>query len=397
MGFGNLGVKEAVGQSKNFIGTNPESIETKKITNNKLTGKKTANSASGTKRGGAPSKMFYPIARGGNNITGDTLLIKCIEYKPPGTGIKGDTVVYTAKTSGKFNGDDYQPGSILKNKQGEYKTDLINRRLDNQGASETTQKSKIKYYVELPIPQDVNDTNTVTWGDDTMNIFQLAGLAAAQNMLGKKEGFAEKKNAFIQGLLTGKDAITENADPLLTEAIISAATGKAIGALGGNISINSALGRAQGKIINSNLELLFDGVNLRSFPFTMNFSPRSQKEGEMVKKIIRSFKQSMAAKKGNNSKGGKDTGVPVSGQGGVFLRAPDVFSLEYKKDGTKHPFLNSFKNCALTGMSVNYTNAGTYATYDNGTPVSITMSLTFKELNPIYSEDYDEALEGVGF
>ena len=48
-------------------------------------------------------------------------------------------------------------------------------------------------------------------------------------------------------------------------------------------------------------------------------------------------------------------------------------------------------------MAVNYTNAGTYATYDNGTPVSITMSLTFKELNPIYSEDYDELSVGVGF
>ena len=22
------------------------------------------------------------------------------------------------------------------------------------------------FYVELPIPQDVNDSNTVTWGDD---------------------------------------------------------------------------------------------------------------------------------------------------------------------------------------------------------------------------------------
>ena len=38
---------------------------------------------------------------------------------------------------------------------------------------------KHHYYVELPIPQDVNDTNTVTWGDDTLNVFQLAGLQAA--------------------------------------------------------------------------------------------------------------------------------------------------------------------------------------------------------------------------
>ena len=31
-----------------------------------------------------------------------------------------------------------------------------------------------------------------------------------------------------------------------------------------------------------------------------------------------------------------------------------------------------------------------YATYDNGTPVSMVMTLMFKELAPIYDIDYDE-------
>jgi len=90
--------------------------------------------------------------------------------------------------------------------------------------------------------------------------------------------------------------------------------------------------------------------------------------------------------------------------GGVFLKAPDVFLLRYLSNGKDHPFLNSFKPCALTNMSVNYTGAGTYATYGDGTPVNIKVSLTFKEINPIYAEDYDEgnlfgndAGKGVGF
>ena len=37
----------------------------------------------------------------------------------------------------------------------------------------------------------------------------------------------------------------------------------------------------------------------------------------------------------------------------------------------EHPFLNSSKHCALTGMNVNYTNSGTFASYSDGTPVSI--------------------------
>ena len=39
---------------------------------------------------------------------------------------------------------------------------------------------------------------------------------------------------------------------------------------------------------------------------------------------------------------------------------------------------------------------GTYATYEDGTPVSIKMDLTFKEIEPIYDIDYDE-VGGVGY
>ena len=51
---------------------------------------------------------------------------------------------------------------------------------------------------------------------------------------------------------------------------------------------------------------------------------------------------------------------------------------------------------ALTGMTVNYTNAGTYTSYEDGTPVNIRMNLTFKELNPIYAEDYANESSGPG-
>ena len=393
MGFGNLGVNEAVAQSKNFIGTNPESTETKKTTNNTQTNNNRSNQKrnANRKNGGAPKKMFYPVARGMNNITGDSLLIKCLEYIPPKTGITGDPVVFKATSAGKDKfGNNYEVGELQKDKEGKVVKDLRNRKLNNQGASQTTQNSKILYYVELPIPQDVNDSNTVTWGDDTMNIFMLAGLSIAQGAF-EPGDFQKKKNQLINTLLLGKDAIA-NADESVRRAVVAAGTGAAIDVLGGNVKPNSLLGRSEGKILNSNLELLFDGVNLRSFPFSINFSPRNSGEGQMVKRIIRSFKRSMAAKKSPAE------GKPApGGQGGIFLRAPDVFSLEYKKDGVKHPFLNSFKNCALTGMSVNYTNAGTYATYEDGTPVSINMNLTFKELNPIYAEDYDELEAGVGF
>ena len=48
-------------------------------------------------------------------------------------------------------------------------------------------------------------------------------------------------------------------------------------------------------------------------------------------------------------------------------------------------------------MTVNYTQSGTYATYYDGTPVNMRMNITFKELNPVYIEDYSDDVPGVGY
>jgi len=42
-------------------------------------------------------------------------------------------------------------------------------------------------------------------------------------------------------------------------------------------------------------------------------------------------------------------------------------------------------------MSVNYTGEGTYTVYNDSTPVSMVLELGFKELEPIYDQDYATA------
>ena len=126
-------------------------------------------------------------------------------------------------------------------------------------------------------------------------------------------------------------------------------------------------------------------------PPTKASSSSMDEKHKRVKQIIRHLKASMAPKAGEFNGSAQ----------GIFIQSPDVFQLRFLKDDTDHPFLHTFKLCALTGMSVNYTNAGTYTSYEDGTPVNIRMSLTFKELNPIYFEDYDSFKandgNGVGF
>ena len=71
------------------------------------------------------------------------------------------------------------------------------------------------------------------------------------------------------------------------------------------------------------------------------------------------------------------------------LKTPNVFKLRYRTGTKNHPFLNKFKQCFLTDVQTTYTGEGVYATYDNGTPVSMIMNLSFKEVAPIYDIDYD--------
>ena len=153
---------------------------------------------------------------------------------------------------------------------------------------------------------------------------------------------------------------------------------KAVGIAGINITPAQILARSTGQILNPNMELLFNGPSLRTFRFQFKFVPRGPKEAEEIRNIIRTFKYHMAPK--------------VEGQ--TFLETPDIFELRYRQGGKPHSFLNKFKQCFLSSVNVNYTGEGNYTTYDDGTPVSMIMDLTFQELEPIYNTDYEKIRQG---
>ena len=385
--------------------TNAVSTDTTQSANQPKHKKKFVRNGSGNNR-----VMSYPLRDSPSERTGDRLQIRCLEFSPPddsGMEIglmnmfkKSDDGTLSAIT--QKDKDDIAAGKITINQTDEKgntyqmksddKAKLIFRNEDANTRLGSGMKQRTKFYIELPIPQELQDSNSVTWGEDRVNALELAALTVAQNAMAADglsvEGSIAAAQAAVQALNTGIDVPGLSADT--QSAVRAAISGAAVGALGSNVSAKSVIARSTGQILNNNLELLFQGVNLRSFPYSITFSPRGYKEGLLVKDIIRSLKMSMAPKAGEIQEGSNQS---------IFIKSPDVFQLKYLRDGEDHPFLNAFKICALTGMSVNYTNAGTYASYDDGTPVNIRMNLTFKEINPIYHEDYlqDGSGPGVGY
>tara|TARA_S200000501_G_C20734878_1_gene704569 strand:- start:110 stop:1084 length:975 start_codon:yes stop_codon:yes gene_type:complete len=270
------------------------------------------------------------------------------------------------------------------------------RRIGPNGTKDKAKK--ILGSVILQMPSNIQDGNAVDYGESKMNTL----MGAAAGLIGSTiEGGGEALSAMLKGDEAGYEAATKNmtsemkntvgTDSSIMDAAAQfanvKATSAAIGALGGNVSAADLLARQTGQIFNPNMELLFNGPTLRSFNFSFKMTPRSPSEAQECKNIIRSFKSNMAPKT-------KNTGS--IGGSGMFLKTPNVFELRYKKGGSDHPFLHKFKQCFLTNVSVNYTGEGVYTTYDDATPVSMQIDLSFKELEPIYDVDYDDA-GGVGF
>ena len=239
--------------------------------------------------------------------------------------------------------------------------------LDNRGRIEANKRTV--GHITLPIPDGVSDQNQVNFGDGKLNPLQVAGAETALKFFlggGSDKAGENAAKAF-------KQAIT---DPNVKNAVSAIITGSVF-----QVDANELLARTEGNVLNNNLELLFRGPTLRPFNFSFNLSARDTSESRMIKKIIRAFKQSSAVQK-----------TP----GGLFLHAPTTYKLEFinGKTNRKHEFLPRVKECALLGVTMNYMPENTYMTYDDTSMVSYNMRLQFKELEPVFNDDYDKEDQG---
>ena len=313
--------------------------------------------------------LRYPYKRIEEN-NHDYLKITVLDYVPAGIGLLDNILDGIQVNRDK---DDNVTGVNIGDV--DFSLPTASRRIANELAA-SPPSEKIKKIILLPIPESISDVASVSWGDGSLSPLDAFGVSFGANFVDdptKALGMAFEKLKTAFGNI-------EN-DSQIMKAITAAVSGAAVGALGGNVSGNQLISRATGQIFNPNLELLFDGVGLRTFPFTFEFFPRSKKEAEQVVKILRTFKTSILAKKNAEKKAGIT---------GVFISAPDVFQLQYMRGNKPHPFLNHFQPAALIDMQVNYTGSNTYSTFRDGTPTHMQLTLTFKELNPIYQDDQDK-------
>ena len=229
--------------------------------------------------------------------------------------------------------------------------------------------------VVLPIPGAITDQNVAEWGDGRLNPLQLAGLEVAGAALAQGGGFSDAGNT-VSKQLTNLSKSAGQAKDALAGVIAASAVG---------ISADEVLARTQGAVVNPNLELLFKGPSLRPFNFSFQMGARNEPESLEIMRILRFFKQG---------------GSPQRTSAQYLVKAPHTFQIEYLhrgEDGDQNKFLNKIKECALLSVGVNYTPNNNYATFKNGAPVAVELTLAFKELDPVFNDEYGDGDGDVGF
>jgi hypothetical protein len=315
----------------------------------------------------------YPLGK--LNETSDFLQINIVDYKQPG---KSTTERGIREITETVNDRTITRPTVVS------KSFAIRDRKTNPLVN-TNVKSDFGSII-LPIPSNIQDGNSVNFGPGNLDGLTASVLDYALNTVGAGSiSSLNDMGKFIETALGRAVGVISNPEALayFNRNIAAAAANIPFG---GNLTASQLLARQTGNILNPNMELLFEGVNLRSFKFSFKLTPRGPQEAAEVKNIIRTLKKNMTPQ-----------------IDGIYLNTPNIFELTYKKGSDNHPFLHKFKQCALTDMSVNYTGEGVYATYGGsvkdggGTPVSMIMDLGFKELEPIYSGDYNDGVGGVGY
>ena len=233
----------------------------------------------------------------------------------------------------------------------------------------------------LYMPQDISSTYAQNWqGKEISNIGKIA-MSVANGNLSNISGY------------NLPDGIRNAFAAIFTNAINS------VPGVGGNFTLNDVTGSTRGVVVNPNVEVLYDNPELREFSLKFKLTPYNEAEANVIRSICNTFKKTslpgfgtLSTVKGTkNNEGllGADANLTAGVGGGNYIRVPNLVRVSFMRGGSLHQYLPQYKVCAIKRVQVNYTPDGAYATYNNSSPVSTELTISFLETKLIFREEID--------
>jgi hypothetical protein len=133
----------------------------------------------------------------------------------------------------------------------------------------------------------------------------------------------------------------------------------------GNDAVKLAMNKF-GYAFNPQSQMLFEGIDFRTYSMTFVFTPRSVQEAGIVKEIIKIFRMYAAP-------------TVVNEIGGFFFKPPGIFGVSFFSDGAPNYNINKLMDSVLESVEVNYAPNG-WSAHRDGKPVQTTITLSFKEM-----------------
>ena len=165
-------------------------------------------------------------------------------------------------------------------------------------------------------------------------------------------------------------------------AAVGAQVGKLVTGLGSfatgglGAGVNAALQRRTGIAPAAMTEMIFNGIDYRTFSFTFKFTPRSRKESDVVNNLLHAIKDAMLPTR-------------VGHKSIAAYQVPHEFVIRFMKGTKINPYLDQIGLCACTGVDIDY-GSDKFSTHASGDPVSIDATLTFRELELMERTRYNE-------
>lgn len=257
--------------------------------------------------------------------------------------------------------------------------------------------------IMLPMPQDLSNEINQQWQGKQ---FTATGRAAVAALAAGQFSYASEVVKNIAG----------NATALQTAFNTSVLN--SIPGVGGNLEFNDVSGSTRGIVINPNAELLYDSPEMREVGMIFRLVPRNDKEAATIKSIIRAFRRASMPRWGGLDREGKEgdvdltTGETTTNVGGGqdeakksqinlgsrdnWIQVPDLCKFTFMTGPEPNGNIIQFKPCAISGVEVNYTPDGTYASYlgqsdftKGGVPVAVELRLNFMETKLIFADEVD--------
>jgi len=159
-----------------------------------------------------------------------------------------------------------------------------------------------------------------------------------------------------------------------------------LGALSGGLV--AGISKATGKVLNPHKAVVYQGPGgFRTFSYSFVMMPKSQLEAKEILKIVKFFKKRMHPGTGAGG---------INDVGSMTLTYPDEFHIQYfvnnervgEESGAITP-LFKIHNCFMDSFSVDYTTSGVASFMDDNSPLTTTMSLSFKETQLLTKADID--------